>query len=239
MESIELKSQTTSNSRFCDSNVNETQSKIQTCLNIENDSLLNQSLNQTLVTEDNRVLNTFSNSSDLEYFITRLAKSNNLLALNQKISLLISQANSCIKADLDFNSKSSKSVLFKRKNSLFTFKSIEAFQRIIEKKFYNLNLLLVKYFELVLLFDNVSELSSDKDTIIMVINTILHLIKFVDNYRETNLLDYRLQILIKKVLVSNSDSPNEAAVKDSLFPYISKEDTINEKKKLVSIFIIF
>lgn len=235
MESIELKSQTTSNSRFCDSNVNETQSKIQTCLNIENDSLLNQSLNQTLVTEDNKLLNTFSNSSDLEYYVTRLVKINNIQTLIQKTNLLIGQANSCLKSDIDFNSKTSKSILFKRKCSLFTFKSIEAFQRLIEKKFYNLNFLLVKYFELVLLFDNVSELSSDRETIIMVINTILHLIKYVDNNRETSLLDYRLQILIKKVLISNSDSTNEAAVKDSLFPYISKEEAINEKKKLVGL----
>lgn len=49
--------------------------------------------------------------------------------------------------------------------------------RIVEKKLPDISFLLVKYFEQALIYDSLSELTTDKETLIKLINVITTLIK--------------------------------------------------------------
>lgn len=230
-EQIELKSQ----SRFCDSNVNDTTAQTNNaCLNIESESVMNQSV---MVEEEKPTMETFINAKDLEIFISNTSKFQANFSIIQRIEALINQAYETIDSDENAHSEV---CFFKRKEALFTMKSIESFHRIIEKKFYDVNLELVKYFEIVLIYESISELTSDKEILVKLINVVFLLSKYVDNCSVTYLLDYRLQILIKKVLLLNSSSNNqsEVLIKNALTPLIEKSDVNESKKKEVSKFNI-
>lgn len=220
MEQIELKS---TQSRFCDSNVVETSAQTNACLNIESESV-NQSI---LIEEDNKQLETFMFYKDLEVYITNTAKLAHSYQIRQRINELIVKAKERINKSSDLNSEN---CFFKRKEPLFTLKSVECFNRIVEKKFYDVNYDLIKYFELVMIYESVSELTNDKETLVKLINLIFMLIKNVDCPSTTYLLEYRLQILIKKVLLLNSsENSTETVIKNALTPLLLKED--NEQKK--------
>ena len=216
MEQIELKSQ----SNFCDSNVNTS-----TALNINepNDSVLNQSINQSILTENEPLLDTFSSSKDLETFTYKTSKLISSFSILQRINILIDHAK---------NSFNQGETIFKRKEPLFTLKSIDFFTRIIEKKLYDVNFALKSYFELVLIYESISELTQDKEVLVKLINVIVQVIKFIDNFSITNLLEYRLQILIKKVLVLNTN--NSDNIKNALSPLLINEENNESKKKLVN-----
>jgi hypothetical protein len=226
MERIELKS---SQSRFCDSNIQETAPQttmINACLDIND---LDTS-NSSTICEDNRTLQTYSNKRELESFIFFTSKQNLNYIILGRISTLISQAKECL------NKNYSEECFFKRKDSLFTLKSIECFQRIIEKKQMDVCFSLMKYFELVLIYENVSELTNDREALVKLINSIFSVIKIIDNSSVTNILEYRLQILIKKVLILNSsevNNPNELLIKNALTPLLQKDEICEIKKKEV------
>lgn len=229
MEEIELKS---TQSKFCDSNVDTTTVETQksnACLDIET-----QSTHTSLTEEEKQDYDTFVNSKDLESFINKTAKLNISNTVLSRVKLLYDQAKKVVN-----QSWKTKKIFFKRKDYLFTLKSVESFFRIIEKKFHDVNFWLMKYFEYVLLYDSVSELTNDKETLVKLINAIFSLIKFVDSPSDTCLLDYRLQILIKKVLLLNSsDNPNEVTINAALTPLLIKED-IKEQKKMEVRMLIF
>lgn len=229
MESIELKS---TQSRFCDSNVAETSVQTNACLQIESESV-NQSI---LIEEDNKQLETFIYSKDLEVFITNTSKLVHSYQVLQRIEELISKAKERINNSSDLKSDN---CFFKRKEPLFTLKSVECFNRIIEKKLFEVNHALIRYFELVMIYETVSELTNDKETLVKLINLIFMLIKAVDCPSTTNLLEYRLQILIKKVLLLNSsdNSQTETLIKSALTPLLVKDDANEAKKSQVSYYI--
>lgn len=228
MEQIELKS---SQSKFCDSNVGDTTTQTNNaCLNIETDSIMNQSV---MIDEEKPTMETFINLKDLEIYISNTSKLQSNYQIITRVQALINQAYETI--DNDDTSNNAEICFFKRKEALFSLKSIEAFHRIIEKKFFDVNLELVKYFEIVLIYESISELTSDKEILVKLINAIFLLSKYVDNQSVTYLLDYRLQILIKKVLLLNSsnNSSVELLIKNALTPLIEKSDVNDAKKKEV------
>jgi hypothetical protein len=222
MEKIELKS---TQSRFCDSNVAETSAQTNACLNIESESV-NQSV---LIEEDNKQLETFVFYKDLEVYITNTTKLVHSYQIRQRINELISKAKERINKGSDLNSET---CFFKRKEPIFTLKSVECFNRIVEKKFYEVNYDLVKYFELVLIYESVTELSNDKETLVKLINLIFMLIKSVDCPSTTYLLEYRLQITIKKVLLYSSEHSHTEIIKNALTPLLLKEDSELKKSQV-------
>jgi len=223
VEAIELKS----TQRFCDSNVNESiANQTNACLNIETDVS-----NQSVIDEDKVVYDTFRNSKELEFYLKHTAKSSSNVFILQRVKTLVSQAKETINYESSISGQNKR--YFKRKDSLYTLNTIEFFHRIIEKKYLDVNFYLVKYFEYSLIYESVSELTSDKEALVKLINSIFSLIKSIDSQIDTYILENRLQTLIKKVLLLNSsaNNPNEATIKNALTPLLVKEEINEEKKK--------
>ena len=198
MESVELKF---IQSRFYDSN-NTSNNKT---LNTTVDKIEIETNNNAVLSEENQGDVDKSNISSfyLDKFLSKTCVCSSESEIIKRMEILIANSLKDFKLESSNELINKENSLFeykKRKEPLLSNETSTLLNRLVSKKYLIANFMLVNYIENILIFKDLSELSTNKETIIGFINCVLFLIKDVNSPNNTIVLYKRLNNFINEVL---------------------------------------
>lgn len=230
MESLELKS---IQSKFYDSN-NTSNSKT---LNTTVDKIEIETNNNAILSEENQSDVNKSNKSSyfLDKFLSKTCVFSSESEIIKRLEILITNSLKDFKLESDSELINKEKNLFnyeKRKEPLLSNETSTLINRLVSKKYLIANFMLVNYIENILIFKDLSELSTNKETIIGFINCVLFLIKEVNSPNNTIVLYKRLNNFINKVLnYFSSDKEFQDKLKLATLQLTNDDNAVNNNIK--------
>ncbi len=228
MESVELKSV---QSRFFDSN----QSKSQ----INTSQIEINTSNQSIPTEEDPNIfdKTNFNSNFLDKFLSSTSSIKEESKVVERIVILINNVHLSFKEKINTGMITERTLKYKKRTQPLLSKDTSSFlTKLINKKLLYANFELKKYCELILLFEDIAELTTDKEIFISFLNSVLLLIKEINNPSETFILSKRLSNFVMKVTdYHSSDKTFQDLVKQSITSLTIEETTIQNGINNVSL----